>query len=251
MSLGNNTSRGIFHFHSRFSFDSISSIQAIADRLESLYLDFAVLTDHNNVRGSIELRKELARRNSSITVPLAAEYSSSVGDIIVVGIADDLSQMPPFELIDAAKQGGGLVILPHPFDGHLLSDELIERVDAIEVFNGRSTAHKNLQSESLASQHHKPVIYASDAHLLQNLGNVIITIPRGIDFESAVRQGKVELETSIFSPRSDIFYSQVIKSYKKRDLGLFFRLLLSLPLSALKRRFPSIFSRLRSVKNKL
>ena len=78
--------RGVFHFHSRYSFDSLSTIPAIANSLEQLRLDFAILTDHDDIQGSQALQRELKKRKLQIYVPTAAEYSTELGDIIIVGL---------------------------------------------------------------------------------------------------------------------------------------------------------------------
>ena len=77
--------KGVFHFHSKYSFDSNTSISKIVDIIEDYKLDFVVLTDHNSVMGSLKLNEEIKRRQLNVDVPIAVEYSTECGDIIVVG----------------------------------------------------------------------------------------------------------------------------------------------------------------------
>jgi len=55
--------KGIVHFHSEYSYDSLSAIDKILDRSLSLNLEFLILTDHDTVDGSIHLRERIKERN--------------------------------------------------------------------------------------------------------------------------------------------------------------------------------------------
>ena len=242
--------RGVFHFHSRYSFDSSSSIRSIANMLEELKLDFAILTDHDDIRGSQALRKELKRRKSSIYVPTAAEYSSELGDIIVVGVDEDLAGLPAVKIMRRAKEAGGLVVLPHPFDAHILSDELLDGVDVVEVFNARSSEENNKKSASLANKINKPVIYSPDAHLLSNLKNAIIVVPADKPILESIFQNEVRPVCTITSGRSEIIISQIIKSLKTRNFSLFIRMVMSPLIDRIRRDHPNLFRALKRLRRK-
>ena len=97
------TARGIFHFHSCYSFDCVTSIKSIADVIEKNNLNFAVLTDHDKIEGCFALRDEVKKRNLQVEIPVASEYKTDVGDIIVVGIEKYLKFSSANELLEQVK----------------------------------------------------------------------------------------------------------------------------------------------------
>ena len=242
---------GIFHFHSAFSFDSDTKIKMIANRIERFGFHFAVLTDHDEIEGSFLLKKELERRNIDAEIPPACEYRTEIGDIIVVGVAKNLKGLGANTIISHAKDAGGVVILPHPYDGHKLSDALVEKMDVIEIFNGRSAPANNEKSMALARKFNKPVIYASDAHLARHLGHVIIAKPKSLDFKQAAISGKIRVIKANALSQSDIFLSQLIKARKQRRIGLFIRVLASPVIDFIRVNFPNLFKFLKALRHRL
>jgi predicted metal-dependent phosphoesterase TrpH len=243
--------RGVFHFHSRYSFDSLSTIPAIAESLEQLQLDFAILTDHDDIQGSKALQRELKKRKLEIYVPTAAEYSTEWGDIIVVGVEKSLAGQPAVQLIKNAKEYGGLVILPHPYDAHKLTAELLDSVDVIEVFNARSSKENNEKSLVLAKRLKKPMIYAPDAHLLSNLSNCIIELPAERHVLEGIRANEARPVCKIASRKSEIVVSQIIKSVKMRDLKLLSRIFFTVFFDFVRTTFPKLFEKIKFIKSKL
>lgn len=240
--------RGIFHFHSCYSFDSITSIKSIADVIERNKFDFAVLTDHDNIEGCFALRDELQKRDLQVDVPVAVEYSTDVGDIIVVGIEKYLEFSSADDLLRKVSEHAGITILPHPYDGHNLTEEIINKFDVIEIFNGRSIPQHNEKSRLLAKKYGKNTIYSSDAHLRKNLDNVVLKYHTMHSFVDNCRQGVFETEQCIYSSTSDLLYSQLIKSMKYRNPKIALRIIFGMVLRFLKVNYPSIYNLLKTTK---
>jgi predicted metal-dependent phosphoesterase TrpH len=249
--LQENEHLGIFHFHSEYSFDSDTKIATIADKIETLNLKFAVLTDHDEVEGSLRLKAELARRGVDAEVPPACEYRTEIGDLIVVGLETNLKGLTSREIIYQTHLADAIVILPHPYDGHKLNHDIIESIDAIEVFNGRSSQTNNLKSQKLAEKFKKPIIFASDAHLSRHLGHVIIAKPRNMNFEQACLDGKIRAVKKYSLNRSDIFISQLIKARKHRDFRLLIRIFANPVIDHIRVKMPKFFKFLKTLKDKL
>ena len=77
------------------------------------------------------------------------------------------------ETIRAAREQGGLVGIPHPFDrlrGSLLRDErmaaIAPLVDWIEGHNARLVGSGNERAMAFAREHGRPVVAVSDAHTI-------------------------------------------------------------------------------------
>ena len=249
--LQENEHLGIFHFHSEYSFDSDTKITTIADKIEALNLEFAVLTDHDEIEGSLRLKDELNRRGVDAEIPPACEYRTEIGDIIVVGLETNLKGLTAGEIIFQAHNADAIVILPHPYDGHKLSNDFLKNMDVIEVFNGRSSQTNNKKSQKLAAKFKKPTICASDAHLSRHLGHVIIAKPKSMSFKHACLHGKIRTVKKQSLNHSDIFLSQLIKARKQRNFGLLLRVLASPIIDFIRVKFPNLFKILKTLRHKL
>jgi predicted metal-dependent phosphoesterase TrpH len=210
--------KGIFHIHSSFSYDGLNSIRGIYDFIKKRGLNFIILSDHDTINGSLELKKFVLSRGLNIEVPISAEYKTNWGDIIAVNIRSEINIRDPLLLIDEIKMQGGVSILPHPYDGHNQIDILAQRVDVIEVYNARSSYINNLKSYSLALKYSKPMIWSSDSHIKSTLGNAIIGYSDDIHFIDAMVSGKLCPLSIRKSGAHDLLFSQLKKSIVKKDL---------------------------------
>lgn len=213
--------KGIFHIHSSFSYDGLNSINSIFRFVKKYKLDFVVLTDHNTVKGSLKLAEMVKQKGLNVEVPISAEYKTERGDIIAVNIQREITNMKWEYFVKDVRAQNGLLILPHPYDGHLYVDELACEVDAIEVFNGRSSFMNNFKSYLLSLKYNKPKLWASDAHIYSSLSKVIIGFDKNhILFEEAVRTNQIIPLRSISSSFLDIFLSQFKKGIVQKNFKL-------------------------------
>ena len=164
------------HIHSRYSFDSLSDPHDIIKTAKKRGLSCIAVTDHNTIKGAIDTEK--ANSDGSFTVIVGAECVTVVGDIIGLFLNEELRPTrQPFEVVDQIHSQGGLAILPHPYKGHKLSDELIRRVDAVEGFNARVSSSSNAKAQELAKRFGKPVVAGSDAHFCYEIARGSMTLP--------------------------------------------------------------------------
>jgi len=163
------------HTHSRGSFDSLASpkdmVKAAADR----GLTHLAITDHDRIDVALEAR---ALSQTAVTVIVGEEVKTRDGDLICLfletAIPPGLSAM---ETIAAAREQGGLVGIPHPFDkmrGSLLRDaamaSLAPHVDWVEAHNARLVGHGNEDAALFARDNDLPGIAVSDAHSVMEIG---------------------------------------------------------------------------------
>ena len=213
--------RGIFHFHSRFSFDSMLRIETIAHTLLDRNLNFLCLTDHNTIQGSLALRQYVMDNQLDIEVPLGAEYLTEYGDIIALFIKKEIQSRDFVSFKQEVKSQGGVLILPHPYIGHTHIEFLAKEVDFIEVYNARVSDGLNKKAESLAHMYNKKLIFSSDAHLSHNLVDVVLEFPKQGSFKQSFCNGDLTLVSYQKSRKLDIVLSQLIKSIKCRKFSLF------------------------------
>jgi predicted metal-dependent phosphoesterase TrpH len=169
------------HSHSRGSFDSLSSPKDMVKAAVDRGLTHLAITDHDRIDVAQEARS-LAPDGLKIIV--GEEVKTSDGDLICVFLE---SAIPPgmsaMETIAAAREQGGLVGIPHPFDrmrGSLLRDasmaSLAPHVDWVEAHNARVVGHGNEDASAFALEHGLPGIAVSDAHSIMEIGVAYIAL---------------------------------------------------------------------------
>jgi len=133
------------HVHTCYSPDSHSSLEGIVRQCRKRRIDCIAITDHGTIDGALAMKKL-----APFEVIVSEEVMSSQGEIIGYFLKETIPNgLPPEEVMDHIKEQGGLVCLPHPFDGmgrHPLAEaareHLISEIDIIEVFNARSLSAK-------------------------------------------------------------------------------------------------------------
>ncbi len=213
--------RGLIHFHSCYSYDSLISMESIVSFALKNDINFLVLTDHDTFEGSLRLREYVADRNIDIDVILAAEYNTNYGDVIALGISSEILNRDFDLFVAEVRSQGGYILFPHPFVGHKNIEKIAEKSDLIEVFNSRVSSNLNACALALAEKYDKPVYFSSDAHLRSELKNSIIEFEIQGDFVSSLLASNVVRVSALTTKKWKIIYSQLIKSFKTRNLKLF------------------------------
>ena len=173
--------RADIHVHTHFSRDAIASPKAIVARCQKVGLNCIAVTDHNTIRGALEVQ-----RLAPFTVIVGEEVKTTAGEVMGLFLREEVPRgMSPLETAKAIKSQGGLVVLPHPCDlmragiaryGPL--DGLMPLVDAVEVFNAHTLRDRfNREARELARTHSLPVCLGSDAHAAVELGHTYMELP--------------------------------------------------------------------------
>ena len=243
----------MFHVHTKYSFDSsLDPGRVVQCAIKSGY-DIISVTDHGTVAGSLAVKEIIEKRNLPLLAIIGAEYRTDRGDIIglFLNVEDDCLRSPGRnfkDVINWVKEMDGITVLPHPFREEEADRDVVELVDLIEVYNGRSSPHDNERAAFLAEECSKPILAGSDAHSLVELyGTAVI-------FHSDANeiQDRKKLKRIILNDRRHIYYcprgrmhrvlNAMIQSYQLRDvapmveLGLLGSSLLKKTLSRLTKR---------------
>ncbi len=157
------------HCHTRASFDCLSAPKAVVRAAAERGLTHLAITDHDRIDGALEAR-ELAP--AGLTIIVGEEVKTRDGDLICLFLRDAIPPgLSAAEAVDAARQQGGLVGIPHPFDRlrrSLLSDPAMETiaasVDWVETYNARLVGSGNDRAVEFARAHGLPGVAVSDAH---------------------------------------------------------------------------------------
>jgi predicted metal-dependent phosphoesterase TrpH len=214
--------RGIIHFHSKYSVDSLTSMEEIINEAAKHELNFMILTDHDSIEGSVRLREIVRRRKLNVEIPLAAEYKLDCGDVIAAFIEREITARTLMEFQKEVRDQNGIILFPHPFQHHKQIDDIAECADMIEVFNSRQTVYQDQQALALASEKRKPTFWASDAHRVVNLSNVILEFDQEKDLKFSLLNSTIHPVCRRKSSAFDFRVSQAIKNFRKRQWIRFF-----------------------------
>jgi len=187
-----------FHSHTMWSGDSTTTPDELHECVAASGIDVLCITDHNAIKGAVELADELPCR-----VIVGEELKTHAGEIIGLFLRERIPQgIPPAEAAQGIRDQGGLVYVPHPFDpmrNNLRLDVLDELVtaglvDGIEVLNGKTSLKSlNKQAVTYASKHGLAIGAGSDAHVAEAIGAVYLEMPDfdgPEDFLNAMRKGR-------------------------------------------------------------
>lgn len=181
--------------------DATSSPREVVEEAMRKGLDGLAITDHNTTRGGLLGVK--AAKKTGLTVIPGVEISSTRGDIVVLGLNEVLEfkpkEMDVGEVVDLARDLGGVVVVPHPYRRSRPPTFVMEfKFDALEGFNARTSRRLNEKAKKLAEVVNVPVVAGSDAHTLGEIGNGltgVIADGGGVDdVLEAIRKGNVSIQ---------------------------------------------------------
>ena len=131
------------HSHTMWSGDSTTTPDEIAAAVVESGIDVLCITDHNAIKGAVELVDRLSCR-----VIVGEELRTHAGEIIGLFLDERIPVgVQPDEAARAIRAQGGIVYIPHPFDPmrRNLSESALDAliadglVDAIEVINAKTS----------------------------------------------------------------------------------------------------------------
>lgn len=206
-----------FHIHSSCSLDSILTPAKIVNISRKKGLDGIAVADHHTIRGGLESR-DLNR--SSLIVIVGSEIKTEWGDVVCLFLEREITSKRFLEVVEQVRKQDGILILAHPFWKHTLSEELLNHVDLIEVFNSRISPSRNQKGERLAKKRGLPQVAGSDAHLPWEIGRGVTcfdhsTLPA--DLKQMILKEKRSL-VKVQSYPFDVVISQGVKILRKKGV---------------------------------
>jgi predicted metal-dependent phosphoesterase TrpH/glycosyltransferase involved in cell wall biosynthesis len=201
------------HMHTDHSHDCATPVDVLLDSAKAAGLGAIAVTDHNEISGALEA----AERANGIKVIVAEEVKTAdQGEVIGLFIREKIERgMSLEETIAEIRRQGGLVYVPHPFDRmHAVPDyehmlDIVERIDAIEVFNPRvAISSFNEEAARFAAKYRIVAGAGSDSHVAQGLGSVKI---RMRDFDGPEEFLESLREADIIRRKQSLLYVQALK----------------------------------------
>jgi predicted metal-dependent phosphoesterase TrpH len=161
------------HVHSSFSVDGKYSPKDIIKHAKKIKLDGIAITDHNEIKGSLEAVKIAKNMKDFVVIP-GMEVSSEDGHVLALGITESIERgLKTKDTIERITKLGGLPIAPHPYrfwSG--LGKDVVRNHNfkALEVVNNRSLKKHNRKAEKLADELDVGRTGGSDSHDLEHIG---------------------------------------------------------------------------------
>jgi predicted metal-dependent phosphoesterase TrpH len=210
-----------FHIHTKYSKDSLLKLETIRKIMERNDI-IPVITDHDEIKGALKYRE--LYRNCIV----GQEITSSEGEIIGIFLKEKIRKgLSPEATVNEIRKQGGIVCVPHPFDGirtKALKHFNLEIIkpDIIETFNRRSlNGSGDAKAQEYAISNNLLQIAGSDAHAgieLARTYNILpdfnISSPK--DFLKSMK--KVEHITSKRTSFWVHLYGKVIYVLKKLEI---------------------------------
>jgi predicted metal-dependent phosphoesterase TrpH len=195
--------------------DCASRLEDIISRCTEKNINCIAVSDHGTIEGAVKL-KSIA----PFSVIIAEEILTPYGEIMGMFLSETIpSNSSVDETIMRIKDQNGLVCIPHPFDkmrpsalGSKVLNSIIDQIDIIEVFNARNhTPGGNSKAEKVAREHGKLRSAGSDAHHIEEIGNVFIEMP---EFNNA-DEFKLSLNEGIINGHSSSPFVHFISTKNK------------------------------------
>ena len=216
------------HMHTDHSYDCATPVEVLLASAREQGLGAIAVTDHNEISGALEARAlaaELRRSGphpSDLKVIVGEEVKTAgEGEVIGLFIEEKIPKgLSLRETVAEIRRQGGVVYVPHPFDRmhsvpdyeHLL--EILDEVDAIEVFNPRvAISAFNEEAARFAAKYRIPAGAGSDSHVAQGLGSARI---RMHDFDGPAEFLQSLREGEILTRPSSLLYVQALKFLQTR-----------------------------------
>ena len=208
------------HMHTDHSYDCATPVEVLLASARGRGLGAIAVTDHNEISGALEAQAQAAGAGLKVIVGEEVKTAGE-GEVIGLFIKEKIPRgLSLRDTVAEIKRQGGLVYVPHPFDRmhsvldyeHLL--EILDDVDAIEVFNPRvAISAFNEEAVRFATKYRIPAGAGSDSHVAQGLGSVGI---RMRDFDGPAEFLQSLRDAEILTRPSSLLYVQALKFLQTR-----------------------------------
>lgn len=168
------------HSHTIYSKDCLVRLEKLPAICRARGIDKLAITDHNTARGALAA----AKLYPMLIIP-GEEIMTTRGEILAWYVREEVpAGLSPQETIARLRDQGALIGVAHPLDRYRhgawqLDDllEIVDLVDAIEVFNARCLQPEdNARALAFAQQHGKLMSCGSDAHIPCEYGRAVLRV---------------------------------------------------------------------------
>jgi len=212
-----------FHIHTSYSYDGLSSPQAIVETALARNINCICITDHNETKGAVEAL-HFAFDKPILIIP-GIEVKSKEGDILGLNVKEKIeNNLSAKETIKIIEKLDGIAIFAHPF-GFLCNfkgdlEKLINEINpkniplGIEVLNGSLLGKGNEKALKLAQKLDLSFTAGSDAHSTRFIGKVYLEI-KGENFSEDEILKKIQEKNVSFGGKAGAFFEKTEDLFKR------------------------------------
>ncbi|HLY25796.1 MAG TPA: PHP domain-containing protein [Aggregatilineales bacterium] len=166
------------HSHTQYSKDCLIPLPGVIRTCQKRGIDRIAITDHNTAEGALALAKMAPE-----LVIVGEEIMTTDGEILAYFVRETVPPgLTPSETIQRLRDQGAVISVAHPYDRlrkgawhEDVLEQIVDSVDAIEVFNARCMfAEDNAKAEAFAKAHNKPATVGSDGHITYEYGHATL-----------------------------------------------------------------------------
>ena len=171
------------HVHSKYSFDSLTSLDSIVGKAGKIGLHGFALTDHDSFAGA-EKAAKLAEDACLVFIP-GMEIETECGDLIALFLNEPVAARSFASAVDEVKAQGGVAVVAHPFkrigkESDFKASMLpLPKGVGVEAANGRISLEKNELAIKTASRFNFFFTAGSDAHFSSEMGSAFLASKAG------------------------------------------------------------------------
>jgi len=208
--------RFLFHIHTFKSFDATITYKQLYKTIKKYNITHIAITEHNNIDSYEKFKNYLSVNNCKCNVIPAVEYTTEIGDIIVLNY-DKLIQfnnyLELFQKIKILKKENEIiVILPHPFKRKNYPKDILQYIEFYEILNMRGIG-KHFNATIFKDVKY---LYGVDAHNFNDLPGVINVIYSSNDFLKALKEDIIIPEIYLHVLKMNNIISKIISKIKKK-----------------------------------
>lgn len=203
------------HVHTSCSPDSLIPVERLFEICDTNGIDCVAVVDHDSIESALMLHEKDPKK-----IIVGEEIHTIYGEIIGLFLKEWIQPyLSPMDTIQKIKEQGGLVYIPHPFDGLRTSvlkkkilNDIVDQIDILEVFNSRNVfAWSNIRAGDFARENGIIAGVGSDAHSAYELGNAYVNIE---PFDSALDFLSKLDKASLHTNKTPVLLNFVNKIYK-------------------------------------
>jgi predicted metal-dependent phosphoesterase TrpH len=186
------------HVHTHNSACSVLRPETILKIAKMVKLDGIAVVDHNSIKGGQEVKK--ANKDPDFEVIPSIEVSTDRGHVVGLYVNEEIKSRNFFDVSDAIKKQGGIVIIAHPFRmipklrSKLKGVNVKKYLDGMECYNARTSYFGNRSSIRFAEKFDLAKTGGSDAHFSFEIGRCVTVFDGNL--RKAIRERKTNVEGS-------------------------------------------------------
>lgn len=196
------------HIHTCHSHDGCMTVEEIIRHARAKGLNAVAICDHDRFfDDAVE----------DFPVIRGCEFSTAYGHLLGLFLNSPIHETEFSAIVQAIHEQGGIAVLAHPYQRSRDVEAVAHLIDGVEVWNSRACRKNraaNKQALEFARRHDLLWFAGSDAHVPNEIGNVVLTV-EGDDLKSALVQNHVTIHGRHSAPWNTA-RSQLTKLIKEK-----------------------------------